>query len=188
MVGECKGVDSHFRRAARIAKLRSNTVVRWSIVTVSLRDAQHYPAGRSWIEGVFHDYLEALSVVSLNTGMFPVQGEFGDREPDMLARWFSDDSSYPLLILKNEQPTGFAVVSRPLPSHRAHLDFRMAEFFVAANQRRLGIGRDAVQLIVKRFAGRWEITEIQSNTSAVAFWRAVVRECSNGRYRERIEN
>lgn len=157
-------------------------------MTVSLRDARSYPAGRSWIESAFHEYLEALSVVSLNTGMFPVHGEFGDREPDMLARWFSDDSSYPLVIMKNERPVGFAVVSRPSPLQRAQLDFRMAEFFVAENQRRLGIGRDAVQLIFKRFAGRWEITEIQSNKNAVAFWRTVVRDCSNGHYRERIEN
>lgn len=157
-------------------------------MTVSLRDARHYPAGRIWIEEAFPAYLEALSQVSLNTGMFPVHGEFGDREPDMLARWFGDDSSYPLLILKNERPAGFAVVSRPLPLYRAQLDFRMAEFFVASNQRRLGIGRDAVQLIFKRFAGRWEIMEIQSNVSAVAFWRSVVRQCSNGRYRERSEN
>lgn len=157
-------------------------------MAVSLRDARHYPAARSWIESVFHDYLEALSVVSVNTGMFPVRGDFGDREPDMLARWFGDDSSYPLLILKGEQPVGFAVVSRPSPLQRAQIDFRMAEFFIAKPQRRLGIGRDAVQLIFKRFAGRWEVTEIQSNKTAVAFWRAVVRDCSSGKYRERVEN
>jgi len=157
-------------------------------VTVSLRDARDYPAGRSWIESVFHEYLEALTAVSMNTGMFPVRGEFGDREPDMLARWFSDDSSYPLMILKDNQPAGFAVVSRPLISQRAQLDFRMAEFFVVANQRRLGVGRDAARLIFKRFAGRWEITELKSDTIAVAFWRAIVRDSSSGKYRERTEN
>jgi len=157
-------------------------------VTVSLRDARHSPAGRGWIESVFHEYLDALSAASLNTGVFPVQGEFGDREPDMLARWFSDDSAYPLVVMNNDKPVGFAVVSKPSPLQRKQLDFRMSEFFISPSHRRRGIGRDAVQLVFKRFAGRWEITEIQSNRNAVAFWRAVVRECSNGQFRERIEN
>lgn len=155
---------------------------------VSLRDARHFPEGQRWIEGVFPEYLDSLMAVSLNTGIFPVRGEFGDREPDMLARWFGDDSSYPLLILKNEKPVGFAVVSKPAPLQRGQLDYRMAEFFVVAAQRRLGVGREAVQLIFKRFAGRWEVTENQSNHNAIAFWRSVVRECSAGKYRERLEN
>ena len=155
---------------------------------ISLRDARHSPEARRWIEGVFPEYLDSLTAVSTNTGIFPVRGEFGDREPDMLARWFGDDSSYPLVILKNNKPVGFAVVSKPSALQRGQIDFRMAEFFVVASQRRLGIGREAVQLIFRRFAGRWEVTEIQSNKHAIAFWRTVVRECSAGHYRERLEN
>jgi predicted acetyltransferase len=157
-------------------------------VPISLRDARHYPEGQRWIEGVFPEYLDALMAVSMNTGIFPVRGEFGDREPDMLARWFGDSTSNPLVILKNEKPVGFAVVCKPTPLQRAQIDFRMAEFFVLATQRRLGVGREAVQLIFKRFAGRWEVTENQSNRNAIAFWRSVVRECSMGQYRERLEN
>ena len=38
-------------------------------------------------------------------------------------------------------------------------------------QRRLGVGRSAVPLILDRFAGRWEIVEYQRNPGAVSFWR-----------------
>jgi predicted acetyltransferase len=157
-------------------------------VPISLRDARHYPEGQRWIEGVFPEYVDSLMAVAHNTGIFPVRGEFGDREPDMLARWFGDDSSYPLLVLKNEKPVGFAVVSKPAPLQRGQIDFRMAEFFVVSSQRRLGVGREAVQLIFRRFAGRWEVTETQNNKHAIAFWRSVVRAYSAGQYRERLEN
>ena len=50
----------------------------------------------------------------------------------------------------------------------------MPEFFVARARRRLGIGQTAVQLILSRFAGRWEITEYLRNAAAVSFWRRVV--------------
>jgi len=157
-------------------------------MTISLRDALPSPEARAWIENIFPDYLDALTEVSTNTGFFPIHGEFGEREPDLLARWFNDSSCCPILILKDNKPVGFAVVGAPSPLQRANVDYRMAEFFIAPEQRRLGIGRDAVRLIFKRFAGRWEITEFQSNHSAVAFWRNVVSHFSRGQYRERVEN
>jgi predicted acetyltransferase len=155
---------------------------------ISLRDARYSVDARRWVEGVFPEYLDSLMAVSMNTGIFPVRGEFGDREPDLLARWFNDDSSTPLVFMSGTAPVGFAVVGKPTALQRGQLDYRMAEFFVIASQRRRGIGSEAVQLIFKRFAGRWEITENSSNKEAINFWRRVVRACSAGQYRERIEN
>ncbi|MGD9841790.1 MAG: GNAT family N-acetyltransferase [Steroidobacteraceae bacterium] len=155
---------------------------------VSLRDARYSIEARRWMEGVFPEYLDSLMEVSTNTGIFPVRGEFGDREPDLLARWFIDDSSVPLVFMKGATPVGFAVVGKPSPMQRGQLDYRMAEFFIIASQRRRGIGSEVVQLIFKRFAGRWEIIENASNKEAITFWREVVRACSFGQYRERIEN
>lgn len=155
---------------------------------VTIRDARHSPEGRNWIQSVFREYLDDLTKVSMNTGVFPVLGEFGDREPDLLARWFSDDSAYPLVILKDQQPAGFAVVSRPAVGQRDKIDFRLSEFFVVATKRRLGVGRDAANLIFRRFAGRWEITELQHNKGAVAFWRSVLTEYTGGKHREFMQN
>jgi predicted acetyltransferase len=64
----------------------------------------------------------------------------------------------------------------------------MAEFFIARTRRRLGIGQMAVQLILSRFAGRWEITEYLRNDGAVNFWRRVVASYTRGSYQERIVN
>ena len=64
----------------------------------------------------------------------------------------------------------------------------MAEFFIARSQRRLGIGQTAVQLILNRFAGRWEINEYLRNPGAVSFWRRVVAGYTRGSYQERIVN
>jgi len=68
------------------------------------------------------------------------------------------------------------------------VDYRMAEFFIARTRRRLGIGETAVQLILSRFAGRWEITEYLRNAGAVSFWRRVVAAYTRGSYQERIVN
>jgi len=155
-------------------------------VPVSIRDAQHSPADRAWIQSQYGEYLEDLSRLSMNTGVFPAAGEYGEREQELMARWFADDSSHPLIVLKDERPVGFALVSRPPRNLRESVDFRMAEFFVAAKARRLGVGRDAALLIFGRFAGAWEITEFQYNKPAVAFWRAVVSKYTGGRFRESV--
>ena len=121
----------------------------------------------------------------MNTGMFPA---YREREAELLARWFADDSSHPLMILKDDRPAGFALVSRPLRNQRDQIDYCMAEFFVTPAARRLGVGRDAARLIFNRFAGTWEVTEFLYNKPAVAFWRAIVSDYTAGRFRETLAN
>ena len=151
---------------------------------VSIRDAQNSQQDRTWIQANYPEYLEDLSQLSMNTGMFPAAGEFGERHAELMARWFADDSSHPLIILKNDKPVGFALVSRPPRNQRSQIDFRMAEFFVTLKARRLGVGRDAARLIFNRFAGTWEITEFLYNKPAVNFWRAILTEYTGGKFQE----
>ena len=151
---------------------------------IRIRDAKNSPPDRSWIQSQYFEYVEDLSQLSMNTGMFPAVGEYGEREAELMARWFADDSAHPLIILKDDKPAGFALVSRPPRNQREHVDYRMSEFFIAVDARRLGVGKDAARLIFDRFGGSWEITEFLYNLPAVAFWRAVVNEYTQGRFRE----
>jgi ribosomal-protein-alanine N-acetyltransferase len=155
-------------------------------VTVSVRDARVSESDRRWIQSVYRDYLDDLAP---DTGIFPVLGEVGHREPDQIQRWFGDPHAFPLIILNASEPVGFAMVARTAPGlAQPRVDYRMAEFFIARTRRRLGIGRMAVQLILNRFAGRWEITEYLRNADAVNFWRRVVASYTRGSYQERIVN
>jgi predicted acetyltransferase len=155
-------------------------------VSVSVRDARAAPADRLWIQSVYRDYLDDLNP---GTGLFPALGEIGHREPDQIAHWFGDPNTFPLIIIKGSEPVGFARVLRAVASAaQPRVDYRMAEFFITRARRRLGIGQIAVQLILSRFAGRWEITEYLRNTAAVSFWRRVVASYTRGTYQERIVN
>jgi predicted acetyltransferase len=155
--------------------------------TVSVRDTRAYRSDRRWIESVYRDYLNDLA--PLNTGIFPVLGEIGHREPDQLARWFADASAQILTILHGAEPVGFAMVRTggQYPG-RLPVDYSMAEFFIDRGWRRHGVGQAAVRLILDRFAGRWEILEYLRNPGAVQFWRRVVAAYTSGRYQERVAN
>jgi predicted acetyltransferase len=157
-----------------------------TVVAVSVRDARGAPADRLWIQSVYRDYLDDLNP---GTGLFPRLGEVGHREPDQIAHWFADANTYPLVIVRDSEPVGFArVLAVAAPNKQPRIDYRMPEFFVARARRRLGIGQTAVQLILSRFAGRWEITEYLRNAAAVSFWRRVVSAYTQGSYQERIAN
>jgi predicted acetyltransferase len=157
-------------------------------VSISVRDARTSEVDRLWIEGVYREYLDDLA--PLNTGIFPILVEVGHREPDQIARWFGDPAAHPLVITKASRPVGFALVVRLAEAGAASrgASYRMAEFFVSRASRGLGIGRGAVQLILDRFAGRWEIIEYQRNPGAVRFWRRVVAGYTQGRFEERVLN
>lgn len=155
-------------------------------VSVSVRDARATPADRLWIQSVYRDYLDDLNP---GTGIFPALGEVGHREPDQIAHWFGDPNTFPLVIVKGSEPVGFARVLRAVAvARQPRVDYRMAEFFVTRTRRRLGIGQTAVQLILSRFAGVWEISEYLRNTVAVNFWRRVVAAYTRGSYQERVVN
>jgi predicted acetyltransferase len=156
-------------------------------MAVSVRDTRQSRGDRRWIESVYRDYLNDLA--PLGTGMFPVLGEIGHREPDQLASWFADSSTQILTILHNEQPVGFAMVRLGQPlAIRTTIDFSMAEFFIARDWRRRGVGQEAVRLIFDRFSGRWHIMEYLRNPGAVSFWRRVVNSYTEGRYQEQTRD
>jgi predicted acetyltransferase len=150
---------------------------------ISVRDARGFRRAQLWVQSVYRDYLD-----DLGSGLLPLLPELRSQEPDQIACWFGDPAVHPLLILKDADPVGFAMVARATPGPVQPVDYRMAEFFVARPCRRLGVGQAAVQLILSRFAGRWEITEYLRNAGAVSFWRRVLTRYTSGNYQERIVN
>lgn len=157
-------------------------------MTITVRDARSVRGDRQWIESVYRDYLDDLA--PLNTGIFPALDEVGHREPDQLTRWFADPSAQLLMVLNDQAPAGFAMVTPggSVQQGGARCDYRMAEFFISRPQRRRGVGRNAVRLILDRFSGTWEIVEYMRNPGAVAFWRKVVANYTGANYEERVVN
>lgn len=155
-------------------------------MTVSLRDARVHRGDREWIESAYRDYLEDLAPDA--SGLFPMLEEIGHSRSDQIERWFSDRKLWPLTILRSGIAVGFAlIVVGPLQyAQSARLDYRLAEFFIGRDYRRLGIGAAAAPLIFNRFSGRWCVSEQQRNRGAVRFWRRIVERYTGGQYQERL--
>jgi predicted acetyltransferase len=83
------------------------------------------------------------------------------------------------LLACGERPVGFAFV-RGLESQTYVLN----SFFVVRGARRGGIGLRAVQDVVARHPGHWEVAFQDENTGGVRFWRRVATEIAGDAWTE----
>ncbi|MGW1430418.1 GNAT family N-acetyltransferase [Streptomyces sp. NPDC002431] len=94
---------------------------------------------------------------------------------------FSDDPDWaPYLFTSGDgSPAGFAFVRNLTAATRV-----LNSFFVVRGARRAGTGLRAVQEIVARHPGPWEIAFQDANTAAVRFWRRVATEIAGDAWTE----
>ena len=119
--------------------------------------------------------------------MFPSLTVTGQSVSEIIQGWFHDDRCTAFIVLREQEPVGFAVVQRSLAqatSDDPKRQFRLSEFFIRKPFRNRGVGRGAAMLIFARFAGEWTVPEQSRNPRAVRFWRRVVSEFTNGKFRE----
>ena len=150
---------------------------------ITIREARVAKADRAWIEDTYGEYLADLSADT--TGVFPSLTVTGQSVAEIIQGWFHDDRHTTFVILRENEPTGFAVVQRTLAApddKRRH--YRLSEFFIRRPFRRKGVGRSAAILLFARYAGEWTIAEQARNVDATRFWRRVVSEFTNNKFRE----
>jgi len=109
-------------------------------------------------------YLAELSTLG---GAQAVAGEFQYR---YFEDYWRDPERWPFWITSDGQVAGFALVRR-----RDDGVVEMAEFFIAAEHRRSGIGSKSARALFARFPGRWHLSEFRQNHPAISFWRTVLR-------------
>ena len=134
------------------------------------------PVIRNLVQLYAYDFAEPMGWELPDSGRFPdtiVDGCFDEAQ-----------RRRPFLLRVDGRLAGFAIVDL-----RSHLTDDasvrdVAEFFVARNHRRRGVGDVAARALFDRFGGRWEVRQKEKNAGAIAFWRKVIGRYTNGRFAE----
>jgi predicted acetyltransferase len=95
--------------------------------------------------------------------------ENGRYRDDRLQTYLAYEDHWSFLIRDNDVITGFALVRKSKPD--THV---IGEFFIRCEHRRKGIGAKAVDLVLKEFAGKWEIPFQTENEKGAFFWRKII--------------
>lgn len=91
----------------------------------------------------------------------------------------------PYFIVSSGAIVGFLVVlfenldTDPDPTHVIY------DFMILKKYRRNGIGRNAAKQAFGLFNANWKVAQMESNTTAISFWRNVISEYSKNSYTER---
>lgn len=71
------------------------------------------------------------------------------------------------------------------PHYRGVLpDHELIDFFIDQEFRQRGIGGEGARLLLARFTGVWQVSQLDTDQVAVRFWRAVITRASGGEFSE----
>lgn len=112
----------------------------------------------------------------------------GIREHDYMSDlrvWFRRPGHlFPFLIRVDGRAAGFAMIGGAPSNAPKDRDFLVQEMFLMRPFRGLGVAEGAMRQVFARLPGLWEIWVIPENSRALAFWRKVVGELTDGQYTE----
>jgi len=110
---------------------------------------------------------------------FPANGLY--RAHNIDAYW-KDSNRHPLIIEINGELGGFVLLHKV--GSTPDVNWNIAEFFIAGNFQRKGLGAQVATELFKRFPGKIEIMILPCNTPALSFWKKVVKDYTKGQFTE----
>ncbi|HZJ53527.1 MAG TPA: GNAT family N-acetyltransferase [Myxococcaceae bacterium] len=157
----------------------------------ALRVERLRPREHDLLRRLYDAYLEELTGLGASyrrrvDGAWEYRPPGGEWGPDHLSYWLSDGTEHRVLLFRTgRRVVGFAMVGLLPAAWMSHgIDACISEFYVVPAARRRGLGETAARRIVRRWRGRWEISEVPGNAPAIAFWRTIVGRHTGGRFEE----
>jgi predicted acetyltransferase len=98
--------------------------------------------------------------------------------------YWVEPERYPFIVRVDRKLAGFVLVNQH--THFPNSQYSVAEFFILRKYRRRGIGRQIAFDLFDRFPGRWEISKLQTNVTALRFWREVIDSYLPENYTETV--
>lgn len=91
-----------------------------------------------------------------------------------LPHYWQEPDRTPYAITANNKVCGFALVRKLLNPENGNQYHSMAEFYVDPPARRLGIGSEAAEKVMRKHKGDWEVSVLLKNLPAQPFWKILL--------------
>lgn len=119
-------------------------------------------------------------------GSWEYRAPGGRWRPDPLPYWLTPGTEHVALLFRmGRDVVGFGMIGlRGAVWMSPGTDACISEFYVVPAARRRGVGGTAARCILRRWRGRWEISEVARNAPAIAFWRRTLDRFTEGQYEE----
>ena len=125
---------------------------------------------------VFQNLIQLYLYDMATQSEFPLDA-MGRYEYDCLDRFWE----HPYLVKRNGVIVGFCLVISHCPIRERTPCWFIAEFCILRPYQRSGVGRAALNSVLEKHPGDWEISWGTDNEPANGFWRAVLPDLSDSR-------
>lgn len=98
--------------------------------------------------------------------------------------YWKEEKRIPLNILWHDEIIGFILINNWIVCQEFKANKSIAEFYIKPEFRRKGVGRIATHKLFNKYEGKWEIRQSSKNYLAVKFWRQIIKEFTNGNFKE----
>ena len=110
--------------------------------------------------------------------VFQADGRYRD---DRLRTYLAYEEHWPFLIRSQGESVGFALVRKSKPD-----TYLIGEFFIKSEFRRTGVGEAAVDQILQKFMGNWEIPFQIENSKKSYYFKSIQKNLSKNTPRFKI--
>ena len=99
--------------------------------------------------------------------------------------YFIDSSRKAYIVKVYEELAGFVLLNQECEN--SENTWNMGEFFIIAKFKGQGIGAQVAKEIWNMHPGKWEVSVIPNNKSALAFWEKCITQCTNSTFKKQIK-
>ncbi|MFP7478290.1 GNAT family N-acetyltransferase [Terribacillus saccharophilus] len=103
-------------------------------------------------------------------------------KPFDLSQYWEGETHHAYFICLEAEVIGFALIESDGKINT------VLEFFILAGYQGMGFGKAAARKLFKAFDGYWNVSQIENNQPARAFWRNIVSDITKGEMEEVYEN
>ncbi len=101
--------------------------------------------------------------------------------------YWQDKNRFAYIIYYQNKIAGLILIRINIKEKKGFYN-SIAEFFIANNYKRKGIGRKVIGIVFKKFKGHWKISYHHNNICGKKFWEKVVSEYTKNKYNKNIYN
>ncbi|MCH9632500.1 MAG: hypothetical protein S4CHLAM6_08360 [Chlamydiae bacterium] len=172
MGGDCSGLKKPHHLL--IKKLKST-------VTIQPASIDAYPMIQNMARFYVYDLSKECGHTSVDWCL-PTDGLF---ESFSFKNYFEEDSRKAYLVNVYEDVAGFVLLNQATTSEDS--DWNMGEFFILGRYQGCGIGKMTAEKVWHRHPGKWEVSVIPENTSALKFWESVIKKFTHGHFTKEMK-
>ncbi|QAS51508.1 GNAT family N-acetyltransferase [Halobacillus litoralis] len=108
----------------------------------------------------------------------------GAYKPFDLEKYWNNNQFHAYFIKLGDELIGFALIESATFSNPNTVE----EYFIITKYKGKGYGKVIAKKLFTLFPGEWEITQIENNEPAHAFWKGLIHEVSDGNFREHFKD